>query len=86
MGPVPVPQAGSMANDDKIPLFSERVREQLLLRRVLVLDGVLDEPYVRDRPFRACRHSVPLDPLPRGRLCGGRYEFAGMTDARLFIH
>src|SRR6201989_837283 len=32
-----------MANDDKIPLFSERVREQLLLRRGLVLDGVLDD-------------------------------------------
>src|SRR4051794_36577886 len=32
-----------MAHDDKIPLFSERVREQLLLRRVLVLDGVLDD-------------------------------------------
>ena len=32
-----------MANDDKTPLFSERVREQLLLRRVLVLDGVLDD-------------------------------------------
>src|SRR5256884_7872592 len=32
-----------MAHEDKIPLFSERVREQLLLRRVLVLDGVLDD-------------------------------------------
>ena len=32
-----------MANDDKTPLFSERVREQLLLRRVLVLDGALDD-------------------------------------------
>src|SRR6476620_6241662 len=32
-----------MANDDKTPLFSERVREQLLLRRILVLDGVLDD-------------------------------------------
>src|SRR5438067_4541299 len=38
-----MPQAGSMANEDKIPLFSERVREQLLLRRILVLDGVLDD-------------------------------------------
>src|SRR6201994_1473311 len=38
-----MPQAGSMANDDKTPLFSERVREQLLLRRILVLDGVLDD-------------------------------------------
>src|SRR3954453_9365644 len=38
-----MPQAGRMANDDKAPLFSERVREQLLLRRVLVLDGVLDD-------------------------------------------
>ena len=32
-----------MAHDDKIPQFSERVREQLLLRRILVLDGVLDD-------------------------------------------
>src|ERR1700761_8529997 len=38
-----MPQAGSMAHEDKIPQFSERVREQLLLRRVLVLDGVLDD-------------------------------------------
>ena len=32
-----------MAHEDKIPQFSERVREQLALRRVLVLDGVLDD-------------------------------------------
>ena len=32
-----------MAHEDKNPTFSERVREQLLLRRVLVLDGVLDD-------------------------------------------
>jgi ATP-dependent Clp protease, protease subunit len=32
-----------MAHDDKIPLFSERVREQLLRQRILVLDGVLDD-------------------------------------------
>jgi ATP-dependent Clp protease protease subunit len=32
-----------MAHDDKNPLFSERVREQLLLQRILVLDGVLDD-------------------------------------------
>jgi ATP-dependent Clp protease, protease subunit len=32
-----------MAHDDKNPLFSERVREQMLLRRILVLDGVLDD-------------------------------------------
>jgi ATP-dependent Clp protease, protease subunit len=32
-----------MAHQDKNPLFSERVREQLLLRRILVLDGVLDD-------------------------------------------
>src|ERR1700751_2446764 len=38
-----MPQAGRMGNDDKTPLFSERVREQLLLRRILVLDGVLDD-------------------------------------------
>src|SRR5580698_1121134 len=38
-----VPQAGGMAEDGRSPLFSERVREQLLLQRVLVLDGVLDD-------------------------------------------
>src|SRR5260370_12357109 len=38
-----MPQAGSMAHDEKRPVFSERVREQLLLQRVLVLDGVLDD-------------------------------------------
>ncbi len=32
-----------MAHDDKVPLFSERVREQLLHQRILVLDGVLDD-------------------------------------------
>jgi ATP-dependent Clp protease protease subunit len=32
-----------MAHDDKNPAFSERVREQLLVRRVLVLDGILDD-------------------------------------------
>ena len=32
-----------MAHEDKIPQFSERVREQLLLRRILVLDGMLDD-------------------------------------------
>src|ERR1700685_3587432 len=32
-----------MAHDEKIPQFSERVRERLLLQRVLVLDGVLDD-------------------------------------------
>jgi len=32
-----------MAQDEKTPLFSERVREQLLLQRILVLDGVLDD-------------------------------------------
>jgi len=32
-----------MAHEDKIPQFSERAREQLLLRRVLVLDGPLDD-------------------------------------------
>ena len=38
-----MPQAEGMANDEKNPLFSERVREQLLLQRILVLDGVLDD-------------------------------------------
>ena len=38
-----VAQAGSMAHDEKNPLFSERVREQLLVRRILVLDGILDD-------------------------------------------
>jgi ATP-dependent Clp protease, protease subunit len=32
-----------MTHEDKNPAFSERVREQLLLRRILVLDGVLDD-------------------------------------------
>src|SRR5256886_16070589 len=32
-----------MAHEDKSPQFSERVREQLLVRRILVLDGVLDD-------------------------------------------
>ncbi len=32
-----------MAHDEKIPQFSERMRERLLLQRVLVLDGVLDD-------------------------------------------
>jgi ATP-dependent Clp protease protease subunit len=32
-----------MAQDEKNRLFSERVREQLLLQRTLVLDGVLDD-------------------------------------------
>ena len=30
-----------MANDEKTPVFSEHKREQLLLQRILVLDGVL---------------------------------------------
>jgi ATP-dependent Clp protease, protease subunit len=38
-----VPQAGSMAQEEKNPLFSERFREQLLLQRILVLDGILDD-------------------------------------------
>lgn len=33
----------SMAHDDKTPLFGWRAREQLLGRRVLVLDGPLDD-------------------------------------------
>jgi len=32
-----------MAHDDKTPAFSERMREQLLVERILVLDGVLDD-------------------------------------------
>lgn len=32
-----------MTHDEKNPLFSERVREQLLTRRILVLDGPLDD-------------------------------------------
>ena len=32
-----------MAQEEKNPLFSERVREQLLHQRILVLDGVLDD-------------------------------------------
>jgi ATP-dependent Clp protease protease subunit len=38
-----MPQAGGMAHDEKNPAFSERVREQLLVQRILVLDGVLDD-------------------------------------------
>src|SRR6516225_770536 len=38
-----MPQAGDMANDEKAPVFSEHKREQLLLQRILVLDGVLDD-------------------------------------------
>ena len=36
-------QAGGMAHDEKNALFSERVRDQLLHQRILVLDGVLDD-------------------------------------------
>jgi ATP-dependent Clp protease protease subunit len=36
-------QAEGMTHDDKNPAFSERVREQLLVRRILVLDGILDD-------------------------------------------
>jgi ATP-dependent Clp protease protease subunit len=32
-----------MAHDEKAPVFSERKREQLVLQRILVLDGVLDD-------------------------------------------
>ena len=32
-----------MAQDDKNPVFTERVRERLLNQRILVLDGVLDD-------------------------------------------
>lgn len=32
-----------MPEDDKTPVFTERARESLLLRRILVLDGVLDD-------------------------------------------
>jgi ATP-dependent protease ClpP protease subunit len=38
-----MPQAEDMAHEQTNPAFSERVRDQLLLRRVLVLDGVLDD-------------------------------------------
>ena len=38
-----MPQAGGMADDNKNPTFSEHVREQLLVQRILVLDGVLDD-------------------------------------------
>ena len=39
-------QAKGMAHDEKNPLFSERVREQLLIQRIVVLDGVLDDDSV----------------------------------------
>ncbi len=32
-----------MTQEDKSPLFNERARQQLLLQRILVLDGVLDD-------------------------------------------
>ncbi len=38
-----VTHAGFMAHDEKVPVFTERVRQALLERRVLVLDGVLDD-------------------------------------------
>jgi ATP-dependent Clp protease, protease subunit len=38
-----MPQAGGMAHEENTRLFSERVREQLLHQRILVLDGVLDD-------------------------------------------
>lgn len=34
---------GAMAHDDRPPMFSARAREQLLTRRILVLDGQLDD-------------------------------------------
>ena len=34
---------GPMANDDRQPLFDHRLRERFFSRRVLVLDGVLDD-------------------------------------------
>jgi ATP-dependent Clp protease, protease subunit len=38
-----MPQGEDMAHDEKTPVFSECKREQLLLQRILVLDGVLDD-------------------------------------------
>src|SRR6202007_4615 len=38
-----VAQAGGMAQESSIPVFSEKFRLSLLQRRVLVLDGVLDD-------------------------------------------
>jgi ATP-dependent Clp protease protease subunit len=32
-----------MADNDKVPAFSERARQALLLQRILVLDGILDD-------------------------------------------
>jgi ATP-dependent Clp protease, protease subunit len=32
-----------MAQDEKIPLFNERARQQLLSQRIVVLDGILDD-------------------------------------------
>src|SRR6185437_8050747 len=40
---VNVAQSGGMAQESKIPVFTEQVRLTLLQRRVLVLDGVLDD-------------------------------------------
>ncbi len=49
-----------MAQDEKNPLFSERVREQLLLQRILVLDGVL----LVLSHASSLRHDRPGNPRP----------------------
>ena len=36
-------QAGAMADNEKVPLFTRQMRQQLAHRRVVVLDGPLDD-------------------------------------------
>ena len=38
-----IAQAGGMAQESKVPVFTEQFRLSLVQRRVLVLDGVLDD-------------------------------------------
>ena len=39
----PAVHAGSMTDNEKAPMFTDRLRQQLLLQRVVVLDGPLDD-------------------------------------------
>lgn len=44
LGPVGgAPHSGDMSEDQKLPLFNDRVRRELYQQRVLVLDGALDD-------------------------------------------
>lgn len=39
----PAVHAGSVTDNEKAPMFTDRLRQQLLLQRVVVLDGPLDD-------------------------------------------